>query len=112
MGNTVYTNKKVFKFEYSFLYFCLANLTTPQKRQRIKDGYSLYVISHTGEFNPDGSPGILSCRVHQLHFCRGYTSPNKYPEYDTKQSDGEAPVMLKLWGMQSTPSLSLLPGPL
>ena len=32
--------------------------------------------------------------------------------YDTKQSDGEVPVMLELWGMQSTPSLPLLPGPL
>ena len=29
-----------------------------------------------------------------------------------KQPDGEAPVMLELWGMQSTPSLPLLPGPL
>ena len=26
----------------------------------------------------------------------------------TKQSDGEAPVMLELWGMQSTSSLSSL----
>ena len=32
--------------------------------------------------------------------------------YDTKQSDGEASVMLKLWGMRSTPSLPLLLGPL
>ena len=32
--------------------------------------------------------------------------------YDTKQSDGEAPVMLELRGMRSTPSLPLLPGPL
>ena len=32
--------------------------------------------------------------------------------YDTKQSDDEAPVMLELWGMWSTPSLPLLPGPL
>ena len=31
-------------------------------------------------------------------------------DYDTKQSDGVAPVMLELWGMWSTPSL--LPGPL
>ena len=29
----------------------------------------------------------------------------------TKQSDGEASVILELWGMQSTPSLALLPGP-
>ena len=32
--------------------------------------------------------------------------------YDTKQSDGEVPAMLELWGMQSTPSLPSLPGPL
>ena len=32
--------------------------------------------------------------------------------YDIKQSDGEVPVMLGLWGMRSTPSLPLLPGPL
>ena len=35
---------------------------------------------------------------------------HKCPGYDTKQSHGEAPVMLELWGMQSTPSLPLLPG--
>ena len=34
------------------------------------------------------------------------------PGYDTKQPDGKVPVMLELWGMQSTPSLPLLPGPL
>ena len=34
------------------------------------------------------------------------------PGYDTKQSDGEVPVMLGLWGIRSTPSLPLLPGPL
>ena len=37
---------------------------------------------------------------------------NECPEYDTKQSDGEVPVMLKLWGMQTVPSLPLLPGSL
>ena len=44
---------------------------------------------------------------------RGKTfSPNVYPWYDTKQSDDEVPVMLELWGMQTIPSLWLLPGPL
>ena len=38
--------------------------------------------------------------------------PNECPGYDTKQSDGVVPVMLELWGMQSTPSLPSLPGPL
>ena len=37
---------------------------------------------------------------------------NKYPGYDTKQSDGEAPVMQELWGMRNNPSLASLPGPL
>ena len=31
---------------------------------------------------------------------------------DIKQSDGGAPVLLKLWGLQSTPSLPLLLDPL
>ena len=43
--------------------------------------------------------------------CISADSPNKCPGYDTKQSDGEAPVMLELWGMQSTPLLPSLPGP-
>ena len=34
------------------------------------------------------------------------------PRYDTKQSDGEVPVMLELWGMWNTPLLPLLQGPL
>ena len=37
---------------------------------------------------------------------------NKCPGYDTKQSDGEVPAVLELWGMRCTPSLLLLPGPL
>ena len=45
----------------------------------------------------------LPCRIHQLQWVSWY---------DTKQSDGEVPVMLGLWRMQSTPSLLLLPGPL
>ena len=42
----------------------------------------------------------------------GKTPHNDYPGYDTKQSDGEVPVMLELWGMKSTSSLLSLPGPL
>ena len=37
--------------------------------------------------------------------------PYECPGY-TKQSDGEIPVIQELWGMQSTPSLPLLPGSL
>ena len=51
------------------------------------------------------------CRTHTLRLCWGVT-PAWVSWYDTKQSDGEVPVMLELWGMQSTPSLPSLPGPL
>ena len=58
-------------------------------------------------------PGGWGCRIHWLHLCRrARTPPNKCPVYDTKQSDGEVPVMLELWGMWITPSLLLLPDPL
>ena len=62
----------------------------------------------------DHCPVDWDCRIHRLHLCRGVTPPppNEYPGYDTKRSDGEAPVMLGLWGMWSTPSLPLLPGSL
>ena len=54
------------------------------------------------------SPVGLGFRVHRLHFCWGVTSPNNvWPGYNTKLSDGEAPV-LELWVMWSTLSLPLL----
>ena len=58
-------------------------------------------------------PVNWSCRIHQLHLCREVRPhpTNKCPGYYTKPSDGKAPV-LELWGMGSTPSLPLLPGPL
>ena len=37
---------------------------------------------------------------------------NEYPGYDTKQSDIEVPVMVELWEMYSTLSLTSLPGQL
>ena len=53
------------------------------------------------------------CRIHRLLLCRGVRPPpNECPDNDTKHSDGEVPAMLELWGMRSTPSLPLLPGPL
>ena len=57
------------------------------------------------------------CRIYRLQLCRGVRPlpANKCPGYDTKQSDGEVPVILELWGIWSTlllPSLqaSLWPG--
>ena len=51
------------------------------------------------------------CRIHRLHLWRGVRSTrSECPGYDTKLSDGWAPVMQEFWGMQSTPSLPFLPG--
>ena len=58
-------------------------------------------------------PVSWGCRIHWLFLCRGVKHPSdKFPVYDTKQSDAEVPVMLKLWGMQSSPLLPSLPGQL
>ena len=57
--------------------------------------------------------GGRDCRILWLHFCREVRLPcfNKCPDYDTKQSNGEVPVMLELRGMWSNPSFPLLPAP-
>ena len=52
------------------------------------------------------------CRIHRLHHFRGVRLPNECSVYDTKHSDGEAPVMLDLSGMRSNSSLPSLPGPI
>ena len=61
--------------------------------------------------------GLVSwrCRIQWRHLCREVRIPhplNECPAYDTKQSGGEAPVMLEHWETRSTPSLPSLPGPL
>ena len=60
------------------------------------------------------SPVRWSCRIHLLHLCRVVRplKKNGCPVFDTKQSDGESPVMLEVYGKQNNLSLLLLPGPL
>ena len=53
------------------------------------------------------------CGIHWQHLCREVRyPPTSVLLYDTKQSDGEVPVMPEYWGMRSTPSLPSLPVPL
>ena len=52
------------------------------------------------------------CIIHWLLLYVGVNLQNNFPGYNTNESDGEAPVMLQLWGMKSTPSLSSLSCPL
>ena len=58
-------------------------------------------------------PGSWSYGIHWLLLCRGVSPPpHECPGYGTKQSDREAPVMVELWGIRCTPSLSSPPGSL
>ena len=57
------------------------------------------------------SPVTYPQNTPTAHLQRGKTPSLRVSCYDTKQSDGEAPVMLELWGIQCTPSLLSLPGP-
>ena len=59
--------------------------------------------------NNNGSVG-WGCRIHHLHHCR--PPPNVCLGYDAKPSDGKAPIIPRVWGMWSIPSLLLPPGPL
>ena len=54
----------------------------------------------------------IDCRINQLHLCRAEGLPQQMSWHDTKQSDGEAPIMFELYRMWSATSLRLLPGPL
>ena len=53
--------------------------------------------------------GLQDTPIASLH--RDKNPPTSVLDYYTKQSDGEAPVMLELWGMQSTSLFPLLPDP-
>ena len=69
--------------------------------------------SFPDSFWPGVCPVGWVCRIHWLLLCRGVNPTRQWVFwYDTKQSYGEVPIILELWGMQSIPSLPLLPGPL
>ena len=66
----------------------------------------IYNIQSDRKINPLLSCSVSwGCRIHRLLLCRGVRPPprtKECPVYDTKQSDGEVPVMLELCGMRST----------
>ena len=54
----------------------------------------------------------MDCRIHRPLPCLGVRPPQRVSWFDTKQSDGEVPGLQELWGMQSSPSMPSLTGPL
>ena len=76
-------------------------------REKIRENWHDMMMMMMITFNSVHCPVSWGCRI-QVR-----PSPsNECPEYDTKQSDDDIPVMLELWKMWSTPLLSSLPGPL
>ena len=74
----------------------------------------IYIYIYTNNYPSLFGPVGLGCKIHRLHLCRRVIplATNKYPGYDTKQSDTGVPVMLEPWRMRSTPSLLSFPGQL
>ena len=93
-------------------FYSLLILTVIRNINFLNSNCNLTTICSFLSYSGCSCPVGWGCRIHQLHLCRGVRPPNECPGYDTKQSDGEVPVMLELWGMQSTHSLLSLPGPL
>ena len=56
-------------------------------------------------------PVSWGCRIHCFYLYNGVRPhvSNECLGYDTKQYDGEVPIMLELWGIQSIPSITSLP---
>ena len=102
-GTITHEDMKEKKKEY------LKRKTTRKKRNLIK-WINIWAVA----FERYSCPVDWGCRIHRLLLCRRVRPPptNECPRYDTKQSDHEVPAMLEFWGMWSTPSLPLLPGPL
>ena len=72
-------------------------------------GFSLNHDSKSPEIAAAESAGLRNTLT-DLHLCRRARASNECSVYDTKQCDGDVPVMLELWGMQSISSLLSLPG--
>ena len=71
----------------------------------IQSSNFFFPLSQQGLEFPDCIPCRHCCRIHQLQLYRrvGPSSHNKCPGYDIKQPNGEAPVMLELWGNAEYP---------
>ena len=73
----------------------------------------IVVRNRCGDSSWNACPVGWSSKIHRQQLCWKVRPPSKVcPGYNTKQSDGEVSVLLELWGMRNTPSLSSLPGPL
>ena len=98
----VYSNKLIIPVRISNNYF-VSIYTTWNKSNYIINIFILTFIS---------CPVGWRWKINRQLLCRGVrTPPQRVSWYNTKQSDGEFPVMLELWGRRSISSLPSLPAP-
>ena len=81
-----------------------------QKSHRLPIIFSIWTFH--GILRRNTVPVGGGCRIYRLHLCKVVRLLQRFLGYDTKKSDGEAPVILYLSGMLCIPLLPSLPGPL
>ena len=71
-------------------------------------------LSNTNDFQQELFLSLVDLGVQYAHCIseKRLDSHNEYPRQNTQQSGGKFAVMLEFRGMQCTPSLPSLPGPL
>ena len=78
----------------------ISNRTSPNKDNVSSWLASQALMTVPSVYHPSFAPTVRAIKYSTRFMCIGY---------DIKQSDGEAPLMLELYGKQSTPSLPSLP---
>ena len=76
----------------------------------ISISFILFLLLFISTLIHKNCPVGWGCRIHRLHLHKGVRLPsNECPVYDTKQSDGDVPVMLDFWGIRNTeyPSIAI-----
>ena len=89
------------------------NLQSQEKRNYFVYSEDIKIFAKTSNlFTSNKNIMLLNTPIAPLQSGKTRPPTNECLGYNTKQSNGEVPVMLELWGIQSTPSLPLLLRPL
>ena len=85
----------------------IERITQVRERRRVQKSWKVLLLCRLIVRSVALSVGTVE-KTHNL----SADHPKECPGYMTQKSDGRVPVMLELWGMQSTPLLPSLLGPL
>ena len=99
-------------FTPGFKLFLIRRTSSPPTPLSLSHTHTHTARTHTEHIHSHICPVGWGYRIYWLHLYRGVRHLKDCPDYDTKQSDSEVPVILELWGMRCTPLLPSLPGPI